>query len=126
LILFQISPATSITYLTNQAFYIGSHLGDSHVAQISPTPLSHSDQLTLPIDPEIRSISSELLGSESVTNNKGKGKVSDDFEDTAFAEGKGRVVRTHGRYLAVLQSFKNIAPIHDGALVDLDGNGRVS
>ncbi|KAK7464711.1 hypothetical protein VKT23_005917 [Stygiomarasmius scandens] len=120
----EISPATSITYLTNQAFYVGSHLGDSHVAQISPTPLSHSDQLTLPIDPEIRSISSELLGSERVTNNKGKGKVSDDFEDTAFAEGKGRVVRTHGRYLTVLQSFKNIAPIHDGALVDLDGNGR--
>ncbi|THV04459.1 hypothetical protein K435DRAFT_649225 [Dendrothele bispora CBS 962.96] len=123
------SSATTITYLTNQALYVGSHLGDSHVVQISPAPLTHTDKLTLPIDSEIRSVSSGAFASSSDDINmrggssKGKGKADDDFEDSEPSEGKGRVIRTHGRYLTNLQSFKNIAPIHDGVLADLDGSG---
>ncbi|KAF5362887.1 hypothetical protein D9758_007154 [Tetrapyrgos nigripes] len=117
------SPPTTITYLTNQALFIGSHLGDSQVVQISPRPLSHPDTPTLPIPPEIRSISSDAFDSADSGGTKGKGRAAGNFGDEELVQGKGRVIRTHGRYLSVLQSFTNIAPIHDGALVDLDGSG---
>lgn len=41
-------------------------------------------------------------------------------------EGRGLVVLGKGSYLSVLETFKNIAPILDAALVDTDGSGQVS
>lgn len=42
-----------------------------------------------------------------------------------MSEEKGMVVLGQGNYLSVMDSWKNIAPIMDAALVDLDGSGQV-
>lgn len=44
---------------------------------------------------------------------------------TECNEEKGIIVMSQGSYLSVLDSWKNIAPIMDAALVDLDGSGQV-
>ena len=37
----------------------------------------------------------------------------------------GRVITPQGSHLKVLQSFKNIGPVNDALLVDLEGSGQV-
>lgn len=44
---------------------------------------------------------------------------------TETPQESGNVVATKGSYLNVLEQFKNIAPIADACLVDIDG-GQVS
>ncbi|KAG9315581.1 CPSF A subunit region-domain-containing protein [Chiua virens] len=94
------SPMT-LTYLTNQVVYLGSHFGDSQLLQImtAPIPGSGSDGPTLPV-----------LASTSTS------KYDEDAE--------GIIVNGTGSYLLKLESFHNLAPIVDGILVDPDNSGQ--
>lgn len=123
LTIFKTSPATTLTYLTNQALYIGSHMGDSQLIQISHSPLSltHSPTLTIPTD--VKTVSSQTL---SHSKGKGKGKAVDDDVDMDKDPSSGCVVETMGSYISVRDTYKNIAPIMDAVLVDTDGSGQVS
>ena len=62
--------------------------------------------------------------------SKGKGRASNeddsDMDVDSDALGSGRVIAPHGSHLKVLQSFKNIGPINDALLVDLERTGQVS
>jgi DNA damage-binding protein 1 len=106
---------TALTYLANHIFYLGSHFGDSQLLQITTTPSSASDTSTLPVPSAISTISPNALN--SLAGDKGRS------ED---GQGQGYVVVGKGSYLTELESFNNLAPILDAALVDTDGSGQVS
>ncbi|GLB38302.1 putative CPSF A subunit region [Lyophyllum shimeji] len=114
------SPPTTLTYLTNQSLYVGSHLGDPQIVQISPTPRSSLTAPTLSIPPEIKTISPAWL--DRASTGKGKAREINNTEDRDPT--KGAVVESMGSYVNVLESFKNIAPNHDAVLVDIDGSGE--
>ncbi|KAJ7430630.1 CPSF A subunit region-domain-containing protein [Mycena latifolia] len=110
------SPPTTLTYLANQVLYVGSHAGDSQLVQISSTPLSSSDETpTLPIPLEIKTV---LPGRLAPPSAKGKGKeeYSEPLRDC--------VLDVKGSFVKVIETFKNIAPILDAALVDTDNSGH--
>ena len=116
-----------MSYLTNQTFYLGSHLGDSQLLQLSPDPNSQHclPALTLPV--EIKTVSSGSLMAKSSTKGKGRAILQDDDMDIDgdIDCSKGRIVEPVGSFIKVLESFKNIAPIMDAILVDTDGSGQV-
>ena len=49
-----------------------------------------------------------------------------DDENSDKREGKGKIVRTRGSYVEVLETFSNIAPIVDAVLADADDSGQVN
>ncbi|KAH7926445.1 hypothetical protein BV22DRAFT_1118853 [Leucogyrophana mollusca] len=104
------SPATTLTYLTNQVTYLGSHFGDSQLLQIHPTPVSGLESPTLPIPPQISTISPSTL----ISLAKGKRGESSD----------GYIVNGQGSYVSEIDSYKNLAPIVDAAVVDVDNSGQ--
>lgn len=128
LISFQASSPTSLTYLTNQLVYVGSHSGDSQLIRVSPVPLSSGESPTLPIPPEIKTVSPNTL--EALGHRKGKSKsvaadhMDEDYDDEDDAS-QGYIVETHGSFIEVLSSYKNLAPILDAILVDTDSSGQV-
>ncbi|KAJ3991663.1 CPSF A subunit region-domain-containing protein [Lentinula boryana] len=101
---------TSITYLSNQNMFVGSHFGDSQLVRINQVPSSSSSP-TLPIPRSVlTTVSAERLN-----------RVED---ERGFSK-KGRVVNTHGSFIQVVQTLvKNVAPIRDAVLADLDGSGQ--
>ncbi|KAJ3923618.1 CPSF A subunit region-domain-containing protein [Lentinula edodes] len=106
------SPPTSLTYLSNQITFVGSHLGDSQLVRISQVALSTAkESLTLPIPESVGTRISVEDGSGG-SGSGGKGIK------------KGWIVATHGSFIEVIQRFKNIAPIRDAVLADLDGSGQ--
>ncbi|KAJ4488025.1 CPSF A subunit region-domain-containing protein [Lentinula aciculospora] len=111
------SPSTSISYLSNQVTFIGSHFGDSQLVRISQVSLSTSkDTPTLPIPGSVTTtISPESFN--KLDDDKGKGPS---LHDNRIK--KGRIVASLGSFLDVIQTFKNIAPIRDAVLADLDGS----
>ncbi|KAJ7505532.1 CPSF A subunit region-domain-containing protein [Mycena galericulata] len=109
------SPSTTLTYLTNQVLYIGSHAGDSQLVQIRSTPLSSSDEPTLPIPPEITTIPPGRLAPPSA-KGKGRQELAEPLRDC--------VLDVSGSFIRVFETFKNIAPILDAALVDTDNSGH--
>ncbi|KAI0372253.1 hypothetical protein BV20DRAFT_991870 [Pilatotrama ljubarskyi] len=114
------SPATSLTYLSAQVLYVGSHFGDSQLLRIHPAPIANAGEETLPIPNGISTVSPSALASSS---GKGKGKGrADDSEEAPARE--GRVVSTKGTFLEVLQVHDNVAPILDAILTDIDGSGQ--
>ncbi|PFH53878.1 hypothetical protein AMATHDRAFT_72908 [Amanita thiersii Skay4041] len=119
------SPATTLTYLTSHVLFVGSHLGDSQVVQISPAPVSFLDVPTLPIPTSIKTVSPSSL---PPFNAKGKGKQSADEDamdiDNEMETGTGCILANKGSHLTVLETHKNIAPIIDATLVDIDGGGQ--
>lgn len=116
-----------MSYLTNQTFYLGSHLGDSQLLQLSPTPNSQHCLPTLTMPVEIRTVSPGSLMAKSSTKGKGRAIMQDDDMDIDgdIDRSKGRIVEPDGSFIRVLESFKNIAPIMDAILVDIDGSGQV-
>ena len=74
--------------------------------------------------PEIPTITPSQL-TELFTSGKGKSKAVSG-ENIREKEGRGVIVVGKGTYLSTIQSFKNIAPIMDAALVDVDRSGQVS
>ncbi|KAG6831954.1 hypothetical protein H0H92_006555 [Tricholoma furcatifolium] len=115
------SPASSLTYLTSQVIFLGSHLGDSQLLQLSPTPVSSLLSPTLPIPHEVKTVSN--LGSPSGNKGKSRAMDVDEEEDDSKDITKGVVVKTNGSFITVLESFKNISPIVDALLVDTYGSG---
>ncbi|KAJ7714198.1 mono-functional DNA-alkylating methyl methanesulfonate N-term-domain-containing protein [Mycena metata] len=111
----QTSPPMALTYLANQVLYVGSHAGDSQLVAISSTPLSSSDEPTLPIPPEITTVPAARLAPPSA---KGKGR-----EDHAKML-RDCVLDVKGPFLRVIDTFKNVAPILDAALVDIEKSGH--
>lgn len=126
----QISPPTTLTYLTNGVIYVGSHLGDSQLGQIADTPSPASEDSICSIPADVKPISSGSLAASTSNKGKGKGKATDemdvDGEDNTTPNSKGRVLEFLGSYVNVLENFKNIAPIMDAIAVDLDSSGQVS
>ncbi|EIN12704.1 hypothetical protein PUNSTDRAFT_97523 [Punctularia strigosozonata HHB-11173 SS5] len=125
------SPPTSIAYLTSQVFYLGSHMGDSQLLRISPTPHSLIDKPTLPIDPRISTVLPSQLSSYNAGESvKGKGKRRADLDSDidvdpdAQSGRKGKVVRSDGSYLEVLATYQNLAPVTDALLMNADGSGQ--
>ncbi|KAG7088601.1 hypothetical protein E1B28_012575 [Marasmius oreades] len=108
------SSPTTISYLDNQVVFIGSHHGDSQVIKIHAQSISSDDKPTLEIPPRVGTVPKGAL-------EKGKGRAIDE-DDDVFTN--GRVVSNRGAYLTVLQTFKNIAPILDAVLTDVDGSGQ--
>lgn len=82
--------------------------------------MSSLEFLTLPISPDISTISPSQLPLSS--SRKGKGRATD---GTAGKDGRGLLVLGKGSYLSVVNAWKNIAPIVDAVLVDTDGSGEV-
>ncbi|KAL4064854.1 CPSF A subunit region-domain-containing protein [Scleroderma yunnanense] len=104
------SSPTTLTYLTNQVVYLGSHFGESQLLRINPFVVSNSNSFTLPVPPSIQTINPKELGATR------KWRADDVFE--------GLVVNGFGSYLDELESFNNLAPIVDALLVDIDGTGQ--
>ncbi|KAF9561348.1 hypothetical protein CPC08DRAFT_689138 [Agrocybe pediades] len=121
------SPATTISYLTNQCVYLGSHFGDSQLLKISESPVSSEDVPALTFPAGFQAVSSGSL--TSVASKKGKGKapaqeddmdVDDDTSTKSYS--RGRVVDSRKSFVTVLDTYKNIAPIMDAILVDTDNS----
>ncbi|KAF8133979.1 CPSF A subunit region-domain-containing protein [Boletus edulis] len=102
------SPMT-LTYLTNQVVYLGSHFGDSQLLQITSSPVSSLGFPTLPIPTFIPTIKPKdfSLATKSGVDEEG-----------------GIIVNGNGSYLIELESFNNLAPIVDGILTVIDGTGQ--
>jgi DNA damage-binding protein 1 len=104
-------------------------MGDSQLVQITPTPNADFDRPTLPIPSEIHSVTSTSF--DASVSRKGKGRaISPTFDmevddEVGDSQKSGNIIATKGSYVTVLERFKNIAPIVDACLVDLDG-GQVS
>lgn len=118
----------TLTYLTNQSVYVGSHLGDSQLVQISPSAISAEIPETLIIPPDVAAVSASSVSS-AASSRKGKEKASQNDmevdEDDDGDHSKGRVVDPQGTYINVLETYKNIGPIMDAISVDIDGSGQV-
>ncbi|KAG1743291.1 CPSF A subunit region-domain-containing protein [Suillus paluster] len=105
------SSPTTLTYLANQVFYLGSHFGSSQLLQITATPSSALKTPTLPVSPSISTVSPNALNSLV----RGMGRNVDV---------QGYIVVGKGSYLTEIESFNNLAPILDAVLVDTDGSGQ--
>ncbi|RXW24467.1 hypothetical protein EST38_g1372 [Candolleomyces aberdarensis] len=120
------SPATSLTYLTNQVLYVGSHLGDSQLITISQIPSKNEDQVVPEIPFGIQTHDRTTIASGT---KKGKQRADDDMDvDSSEQDGdelaNGRIIAPDGSYVRVVQSFKNIGPIVDAVMVDVEGSGQ--
>lgn len=100
--------------------YIGSHYGDSQLIRLSSSPLKDTDQPTLPIPVGLTTTPLSRAG-------KGKARTEDvDMEEDAGDKRvKGQIIETKGSYIEVLETFPNLAPIVDAALLNSDGSGQV-
>ena len=110
------SPASTLTYLTTQTVYLGSHFGDSQLLQISSSPVDSLHASTFSISPDI-----PALPTPRTLLPKGNDGGASETEEL-----KGYIIKNRGSYVTVLQTFKNIAPIADAALVDLGDIGQAS
>ena len=120
------SPASTLAYLSNQAVFLGSHLGDSQMITISTFP--SDDEQVPPIPVKVKTVDKTALS--SLSKRKGKQRASDDMEvdeevDEAVGGANGYVITPDGSYIKIVQSFKNIGPIIDATMVDTDGSGQV-
>jgi hypothetical protein len=101
----------TLTYLTNQVVYLGSHFGDSQLLQINSSPTSNFNSPTLPVPASIPTIKPAELGIAA------KSRADDNAE--------GTIVNGLGSHIVELENFSNLAPIVDGILVDTDNSGQV-
>ncbi|KIN94881.1 hypothetical protein M404DRAFT_17165 [Pisolithus tinctorius Marx 270] len=104
------SSPTTLTYLTNQVIYLGSHYGDSQLLRISQAPVSSLNSPTLPVPSSVRTVRPAELGA------LGKRRATDVAD--------GVVVNGSGSHLAELERFTNLAPIVDAVLVEIDNTGQ--
>ncbi|KAF9053599.1 hypothetical protein BDZ89DRAFT_1056185 [Hymenopellis radicata] len=103
-VLGETSSAETLTYITNQVFYVGSSAGDSKLVKISTT--IKDDSVAVPLPDGFSAITEDMLS-------------QDQDLDPDAREDKGRVVTSAGSFLEVVQTFKNLSPIKDAVLVDL-------
>ncbi len=108
--------------------YVGSHSGNSQLLQISQTPVS-PDLSDLSVPLEVKTVSQvENLTYSSVKKGKQKPPSEEDMdvdENGSDSDYRGgRVISPKGRFITVLETYKNIAPIMDAVLVDPDKSGQ--
>ncbi|KAF7790799.1 hypothetical protein EIP86_001756 [Pleurotus ostreatoroseus] len=103
-----------MSYLSNQVLYVGSHMGNPQILQIHATAQAALDTDTLPIPSDISTVSSKEL-----TDASGDVEMEDAAADKRSY--KGKIVKTRGSFVEVLDSYPNIAPIVDAVLADADG-----
>jgi DNA damage-binding protein 1 len=115
----QVSPATTMSYITNQVLFLGSHYGDSQLLRINPDALVSTAAISPPLY-GLSTVQPSSIGT-SFSSAKGKGKVTGD----ASGKTKGKIIQPQGVYLDVLETRANIAPIMDAVLADTDGSGLV-
>ncbi|KAF9236524.1 CPSF A subunit region-domain-containing protein [Melanogaster broomeanus] len=104
------SSPTTLTYLTNQVVYLGSHFGDSQLLRISSSPVSNLNSPTVPVPTSIPTIKPAELCIPAKT--------------VAEENAEGTIVNGLGSYVVELENFTNLAPIVDGILVDTDNSGQ--
>lgn len=104
-------------------------MGDSQLVQLRQVPDAFVDEPTLLIPSDIHSVQPSSF--EMLTSKKGKQQGArpnfdmDVDDDVSDPQESGNIIATKGSYVTVIEQFKNIAPILDACLVDLDG-GQVS
>ncbi|KAI0051144.1 hypothetical protein FA95DRAFT_1535299 [Auriscalpium vulgare] len=111
----EISAPTTLTYLTTQVLFVGSHFGDSQLVKIHTSPISNTNAPTLPIRDNVLTVEPNSL----IINKKGKGKAALNVDPS-----DGRVLATKGNFLEVIDVWKNLAPILDAAWADTDNSGQ--
>ncbi|KAL1677809.1 mono-functional DNA-alkylating methyl methanesulfonate N-term-domain-containing protein [Schizophyllum commune] len=109
-----ISPPTTITHLNGPKVFIGSHCGDSQLIDIGTVVVPESKPL--PIPPGWPTVKPEEL-------EDGPASTMDATQESP-KPAKGKIVQMRGSVLSVTESFTNIAPIVDAALVDVDDSGQ--
>ncbi|KIY45562.1 hypothetical protein FISHEDRAFT_76416 [Fistulina hepatica ATCC 64428] len=95
-----VSAPTTLTYLARQVVYVGSHTGDSLLVRVHSTLVSPEGALDIPVD--VTTITPDALASAPEDNID------------------GTVVASTGSYVSELHVFKNIAPVLDAIVVDVD------
>ncbi|KAL0569702.1 hypothetical protein V5O48_012262 [Marasmius crinis-equi] len=115
------SPKT-ISYLANQAVFIGSHFGSSQVVKIHLQSTSSDNDPTLEIPSTVKAVEKSLLEKDREPRIDEVDEEEEEEEHDGYK--KGRVIYNRGTYLTVLQTFKNIAPILDAVLADTDNSGQ--
>ncbi|KAH7885105.1 CPSF A subunit region-domain-containing protein [Phlebopus sp. FC_14] len=99
---------TTLTYLTNQVVYLGSHFGDSQLLRINSHPVSDMNTRTLPVPSSIPTIRPADLA----------------VMDRAEGNAQGVIINGVGSYITEMENFKSLAPIIDAVLVDTDSSGQ--
>lgn len=115
----QISPPTTLTYITPQMVFIGSHLGDSQLVRIHPGPVSGPESDTLPISNDIQTVDPSSLAELEDDDEE-----MEDLQSKEVRKSKGTIIKAKGSHVEVLETYQNIAPIMDATLADLDGSGQ--
>ena len=111
------SSISTISYISSDIVFIGSHFSDSQLVRILSTGVPASFSL-LQIPSDVKTTAPSNLAD---AEGKGKGK-----EPMISNRPSGAVLETGCIYLEVVESWPNIAPILDAAVADTDGSGQVS
>lgn len=123
----QISAPTTLSYLSSQMLYVGSHAGDSQLLRIHPTPQGGLSDDTLPIPCNI-----STTAPASLTEDPPSPSPQDDEDvdmsaaDDRNSAKRGKIVRSKDTFIEVVEHFANIAPITDAVMADTDESGQVS
>ncbi|KAI0027623.1 mono-functional DNA-alkylating methyl methanesulfonate N-term-domain-containing protein [Vararia minispora EC-137] len=115
------SPGATISYITNNVFFLGSHFGDSQLVRINREALV-SSVIKPPSLYGAPTVDISTLGLQASFSAKGKGKATDDPR-AGDSKSKGTIVAPKGVYLDIVDTRTNIAPIMDATLADTDGSG---
>ena len=105
-------------------------MGDSQLVQLTQVPDAFVDKPTLLIPSDICTVQPSFFEMSISASKKGKERALSptldmDVDDDSGDLKSGKIIATKGSYVTVLEQSKNIAPIMDACLVDLDG-GQVS
>ncbi|KAI0695725.1 CPSF A subunit region-domain-containing protein [Cytidiella melzeri] len=121
----EISAPTTMSYLSSQILFVGSHTGDSQIVQIHATPHSGLDRDTLSIPDNISTVPPTALGQDQRISPSlyDEDVGMEGVEDQRKGKG-GKVVALKGTYLEVLEQFHNLAPIHDAVMADTEESGQ--
>ncbi|THG98601.1 hypothetical protein EW026_g3605 [Hermanssonia centrifuga] len=122
------STPTTLSYLSSQVLYVGSHTGDAQLIRIHATAQTNLDTDTLPISNGFQTI----LPTELARQVQRREPQGEDYEMHDNAEQKekereirnGRIINGKGSYVEVLDSYRNLAPILDAVSADTDDSGQ--
>ncbi|TCD64528.1 hypothetical protein EIP91_003995 [Steccherinum ochraceum] len=112
----EISPPTSITYLSNQVLYVGSHLGPAQLVRMHQEIIDSPEDDTLPIPSGFSTATS--LSSPAAEDESGDGHIDN-------RRANGIIIRSKGNHLEILDTYRNIAPIMDAVLADPESSGQI-
>ncbi|KAI0337556.1 hypothetical protein BDW22DRAFT_1363933 [Trametopsis cervina] len=121
----EISAPTTLSYLSSQVLFVGSHTGDSQVIRIHPTAQSRLDEDTLPIPSNISVVSPSSLSEVPRSTSPYEDEDIEMEGDESKRSGKsGKIIALKGTHIEVLDQIRNIAPITDAVMADTDQSGQ--